>query len=55
MKHSKYKHLSNESVDVASLGLPEAIDAKDRLNVMSWIPGRIENDDAIGSYKIDPK
>jgi hypothetical protein len=43
---------SDESVNEDAFSLAKAIDAEERLDIVSRIPGRIKDDDAIGANKI---
>ena len=47
--------LGEESVDVDGLFLTKSVDPEDGLDVVSRVPGGVEDDDAIGGHQIDSK
>ena len=46
-------YLSKKPVDVYRLRLAETKHAEDRLDVVGWIPRRVEDDDAVGALQVD--
>ena len=44
---------ADESVDVTGLALTESVDSIDGLDIVSRVPGSVEDDAAIGADEVD--